>query len=114
MIPLGIYRTEKVSFRQLDPTYKDVSSDFSEESSEESEENPKIMLIGDKDGFGISGVINKNQNGGESLGKKKTIIKRETNIDGADDETKKEIKYVISNPDKDVRLKENDVVFVLA
>lgn len=35
-------------------------------------------------------------------------------MDNSDDELKKEIKYVISNPDKDVRLKENDVVFVLA
>lgn len=72
------------------------------------------MLVGEKEGMGASGVINKNQIGGEGLSKKKTFIKRDTQVDNSDDDTKKEIKYVISNPDKDVRLKENDVVFVLA
>ena len=32
----------------------------------------------------------------------------------AEEKYKKEIKYVITNPDKDLVLKENDLVFVLA
>ena len=68
MIPLGIYRTERVSFKSLDPSY--------EPSIEEEDEDQAQILDGNflKDD---NEAINQN--------------------DG-----KKEIKYVISNPDKDV------------
>jgi len=80
MIPLGIYRTEKVSFSSLDPSYK---SD---------EENNKLD-DGMRDSNDDTSWTPKNKN---------------------NEEIKKTIKYVISNPDKDLRLKEKDVVFVLA
>lgn len=70
MIPLGIYRTERVSFRSLDPSYEGSSSE------DEDGDHANILdhnLLQEDD------------------------IKKEPENDG-----KKEIKYVISNPDKDV------------
>jgi hypothetical protein len=110
MIPLGIYRTEKVSFKQLDPNYKASNSDLSEEASIE-DEDPKLMLMDDKNELGTAGIT---KGTSEGLYRKKSNHKREKDGDSGDDDSKKEIKYVISNPDKDLRLKENDVVFVLA
>jgi hypothetical protein len=39
---------------------------------------------------------------------------KSTESDKDNDKYLKEIKYVITNPDKDLKLKENDTVFVLA
>jgi hypothetical protein len=39
---------------------------------------------------------------------------KSTESDKENDKYLKEIKYVITNPDKDLKLKENDTVFVLA
>lgn len=70
MIPLGIYRTERVSFRSLDPSY--------EGSSSEDEEGDQANII-DHD------LLQDDD------------LTKEQESDG-----KKEIKYVISNPDKEV------------
>ena len=70
IIPLGVYRTEMVSFSSLE-----------EES---------------------------NKRG------RKTLNKTMKLGGGFNEDDKKEIKYVITNPSKDFRLKDNDVIFVLA
>ena len=92
MIPLGIYRTEKVAF-DLGDRQPDTEREY--------EENENFMDHG-----------NQNIEAEDSMDKKNSL-------DGSNGQEykempKKEIKYVISNPDKELRLKENDVVFVLS
>lgn len=102
MIPLGIYRTERVSFQSLDPSYKGGSDD---EDDSIDLDQANINDLDDLDGPGLT--------------KKKSMRgKRAKEAAGGAENTKqdnkKEIKYVISNPDEDLRLKINDLVFVLS
>jgi hypothetical protein len=114
MIPLGIYRTEKVSFAALDPT-----------SNEEEDENNNQIEEAKNSEDGGEGGAETGRNQEDEIAedfkemtekKKKGQKDNEKSKDGEKDNEKymKEIKYVITNPDKDLKLKENDTVFVLA
>ena len=114
MIPLGIYRTEKVSFAALDPA-----------SNEEEDENEEINQIEEaknsEDGGEGADTGRNDDDAAEDFKqmaekKKKAQKGGEKSKEGEKDNEKymKEIKYVRTNPDKDLKLKENDTVFVLA
>ena len=112
MIPLGIYRTEKVSFAALDPT----------SNEEEDENNNQIEEAKNSEDEGDVAETARNQEDDvaedfkEIAEKKKKAQKDDKSKETEKDNEKymKEIKYVITNPDKDLKLKENDTVFVLA
>ncbi len=113
MIPLGIYRTEKVSFAALDPA--------SNEEEDENGENNQIEEGKNSEDGGDGADTGRNQEDEaaedfkEMTEKKKKAQKDKSKETEKDNEKyMKEIKYVITNPDKDLKLKENDTVFVLA
>lgn len=105
MIPLGIYRTEKVSFKVLDPNYRPSESSEDESSVDM---DKALMLPND-----LNGSDGGQAPSGPAPTRKKTAHGK-NDKDGEKSDKRKAIKYVISNPDKDLRLKEKDVVFVLA
>lgn len=112
MIPLGIYRTERVSFAGLDPSYGEsgkARGDDDEGGGHGSDQD---------DHQGSDGAPSKNgskeENVFESVMRKKMKVSKSLNDTENDENYKKLIRYVITNPDKDLELKENDTVFVLA
>jgi len=114
MIPLGIYRTEKVSFAALDPA--------SNEEEDENEENNQIEEAKNSEDGGEGAETGRNDDDAaedfKQMAEKKKKAQKggDKSKEGEKDNEKymKEIKYVITNPDKDLKLKENDTVFVLA
>jgi len=113
MIPLGIYRTEKVSFAALDPA--------SNEEEDENGENNQIEEAKNSEDGGDGADTGRNQEdeaaeGFKEMAEKKKKAQKDKSKEAEKDNEKymKEIKYVITNPDKDLKLKENDTVFVLA
>ena len=113
MIPLGIYRTEKVSFAALDPA--------SNEEEDENEENNQIEEGKNSEDGGDGADTGRNQEDEaaedfKEMAEKKKKAQKDKSKETEKDNEKymKEIKYVITNPDKDLKLKENDTVFVLA
>jgi hypothetical protein len=109
MIPLGIYRTERVSFAGLDPSYGESAK--SRGDDEGGHGSDKEDHHG-SDGPSKSG--SKEDDVFESVMRKNKRVSKSLNDIENDEKYKKLIRYVITNPDKDLELKEDDTVFVLA
>lgn len=117
MIPLGIYRTEKVSFAALDLASNEEDDNENNNQIEEGknseddgeDDTGKNQEGAPEDFEGMANLKNKNA---QKDSARKNKSKQSQKDDG--EKYMKEIKYVITNPDKDLKLKENDTVFVLA
>ena len=124
MIPLGIYRTEKVSFAGLDPVSNEDDEDQSQNEEEKKKQEGDNESGQSQEGASAGDGNNKGEDFKSMVDKKKKDQKKKNEQDGdgnkstesdkENDKYLKEIKYVITNPDKDLKLKENDTVFVLA
>lgn len=119
MIPLGIYRTEKVSFAALDPSSKEEddnenNNQLAEGKNSEDEGEADTGKNQDQEGIAedFKAMADLKKKNAEKGGTRKDKSKESQKDDG--EKYMKEIKYVITNPDKDLKLKENDTVFVLA
>lgn len=107
MIPLGIYRTERVSFKMEDSLHDrggehGGSGDTSVDGGYHPNDNAQLNIQVDETMKKGQTFKHGNNNNQQQINDDKEV------------KDKKEIKYVITNPDKELILKDKDVVFVLA